>query len=103
MVFSPSLDEKPRLVERQLGAPGPSKGAGASGRRRETLSGRPDPGRRGEGCARTRGGQSPGPTANSCLPAFLLFFILASFLPVGGTVKPLSPLAIAELGVASEN
>lgn len=68
----------------------PERGAGASGRRRETLSGRPDPGRRGAGWARTCGDQSPGPTANSCLPAFLLLFVLASFLPSFQSMEMLS-------------
>lgn len=50
----------------------------------------PRSGTEGAGWERTRGGQSPGPTANSCSPSFPLLFILASFLPSFQSVELLS-------------
>lgn len=50
----------------------------------------PRSGTEGAGWERTRGGQSAGPTANSCSPSFPLLFILASFLPSFQSVELLS-------------
>uniref|UniRef100_A0A5F9DBI7 Uncharacterized protein n=1 Tax=Oryctolagus cuniculus TaxID=9986 RepID=A0A5F9DBI7_RABIT len=68
---------------------------------RDTLSGRPDPGRRGPGWASPRGGQSSGPTACFPPPPPIRPGFLPSFLPVRGIVKPPSPLATAEPGAAA--
>uniref|UniRef100_A0A5F7ZHZ0 Uncharacterized protein n=1 Tax=Macaca mulatta TaxID=9544 RepID=A0A5F7ZHZ0_MACMU len=82
-----------------FGAPGPrgqrllpaGRGAGASGRPGETLSACPDPGQSGAGRASTRGGQPRvQQPISACLPAFLLLFILASFLPSFQSVELLS-------------
>uniref|UniRef100_A0A2I3H191 Uncharacterized protein n=1 Tax=Nomascus leucogenys TaxID=61853 RepID=A0A2I3H191_NOMLE len=108
MVFSPHLGEALRQAERRFWGSWPEGAASAPGRARGRCLWPP----RGDYERLPRswtewGGPAPGPTANFCLPALLLLFILVSFLPsffpVGGTVKPPSPLAIAEPGVASEN
>lgn len=62
----------------------------------------PRSGTEGGGLGEDKQGPAPGPTANSCPPSSPTPFypgFLPSFLPVGGTVKPPSPLAIAEPGV----
>lgn len=114
MMFLPPLGEKPRRAERQLGAPR------LSGQRLLLARARgrclwPPPGdfertpRSGtEGGGLREDTRGPVPESESqflpaCLPSSSFSSWLPSFLPVGGTVKPPSPLAIVEPGVASEN
>lgn len=114
MVFSLPLGEKPRRAGTQLGAlrPSPRRLLRASARGRCLW---PPPGdfERTPGSGTEGGGlgeDSRGPVRGSdsqflpsSLPPPFHPGVLPSFLPVGGTVKPPSPLAIAEPGVALEN
>uniref|UniRef100_A0A2K6RP89 Uncharacterized protein n=1 Tax=Rhinopithecus roxellana TaxID=61622 RepID=A0A2K6RP89_RHIRO len=107
MVFSPPLGEAPRQAERRFRGSWPEGAASAPGRARGRCLW-PPPGdferlsrswTEWGGPGEHSRGPAPGPTANFCLPACLP----PPFHPVGGTVKPPSPLAIAEPRVASEN